>query len=87
VPVSKLNLTIRSISLQADECDKKSKYVVEIQRLFHIAVPLMGAQLAQMGMGVSDEIMTGQYSSADLAGAALSGCLLWPVMLIIMGLI
>ncbi|MFT6432115.1 MAG: MATE family multidrug resistance protein [Candidatus Azotimanducaceae bacterium] len=66
---------------------KKSKYVIEIRRLFHIALPLMGAQLAQMGMGVSDAIMAGQYNSADLAGVALGGSLLWPVMLLIMGLI
>jgi len=59
----------------------------EIRRLFHIALPLMGAQLAQMGMGVSDAIMAGQYNSADLAGVALGGSLLWPVMLLIMGLI
>jgi len=59
----------------------------EIRRLFHIALPLMGAQLAQMGMGVSDAIMAGQYSSADLAGVALGGSLLWPTMLLMMGLI
>ena len=47
----------------------------------------MGAQLAQMGMGVSDAVMAGQYNSADLAGVALGGSLLWPVMLLIMGLI
>tara|TARA_R110002072_G_scaffold1780_10_gene14795 strand:- start:15693 stop:17048 length:1356 start_codon:yes stop_codon:yes gene_type:complete len=61
--------------------------VAEIRRLFHIALPLMGAQLAQMGMGVSDAIMAGQYSSADLAGVALGGSLLWPTMLLMMGLI
>ncbi|MFT4677169.1 MAG: MATE family multidrug resistance protein [Patiriisocius sp.] len=60
---------------------------IEIRRLFHIALPLMGAQLAQMGMGVSDAIMAGQYSSADLAGVALGGSLLWPTMLLMMGLI
>ncbi len=59
----------------------------EVRRLFHIALPLMGAQLAQMGMGVSDAIMAGQYSSEALAGVALGGSLLWPVMLLVMGLI
>lgn len=47
----------------------------------------MGAQVAQMGMGVSDAIMAGQYNSADLAGVALGGSLLWPTMLLVMGLI
>lgn len=40
-----------------------------------------------MGMGVSDAIMAGQYNSADLAGVALGGSLLWPTMLLVMGLI
>ncbi len=47
----------------------------------------MGAQLAQMGMGVTDVVMAGQYNSVDLAGVALGGSLLWPVMLLMMGLI
>ena len=66
---------------------QKLGLVAEIRRLFQIALPLMGAQLAQMGMGVSDAIMAGQYNSADLAGVALGGSLLWPVMLLMMGLI
>ena len=65
----------------------KPGLAIEIRRLFHIALPLMGAQLAQMGMGVSDAIMAGQYHSVDLAGVALGGSLLWPVMLLMMGLI
>ncbi|MFT4820889.1 MAG: MATE family multidrug resistance protein, partial [Candidatus Azotimanducaceae bacterium] len=65
----------------------KPGLAIEIRRLYHIALPLMGAQLAQMGMGVSDAIMAGQYGSADLAGVALGGSLLWPVVLLMMGLI
>jgi MATE family multidrug resistance protein len=66
---------------------KQQGFTAEIRRLFVVALPLMGAQLAQMGMGVSDAIMAGQYSSSDLAGVALGGSLLWPVMLLMMGLI
>ena len=47
----------------------------------------MGAQLAQMGMGVTDTIMAGQYSAIDLAGVALGSSVLWPVMLLFMGCI
>ena len=47
----------------------------------------MGAQLAQMGMGVVDAVMAGQYGSLDLAGVALGGSLFWPVMLLVMGLV
>lgn len=66
---------------------QEPRFFSEVRRLFHIALPLMGAQLAQMGMGVSDAIMAGQYSSEALAGVALGGSLLWPVMLLVMGLI
>ena len=61
--------------------------IEEAKRLFRLALPLMGAQLAQMGMGVTDAIMAGQYSSLDLAGVALGSSLLWPVMLLFMGCI
>ena len=47
----------------------------------------MGAQLAQMSMGVVDAVMAGQYSSTDLAGVALGGSDFWPVMLLMMGLV
>ena len=48
----------------------------------------MGAQLAQMGsMGVADTIMAGRYSSADLAGVALGSSILWPAMILVMGVL
>ena len=59
----------------------------ETGHLARIAMPLMGAQLAQMGMGVTDAIMAGQYSAVDLAGVALGGSIFWPVMLLMMGVV
>lgn len=47
----------------------------------------MGAQLAQISMGVTDAVMAGQYGSADLAGVALGGSVLWPAILLVMGLL
>ena len=61
--------------------------VQESRKLYRLALPLMGAQLAQMGMGVTDTIMAGQYSAIDLAGVALGSSVLWPVMLLFMGCI
>lgn len=55
--------------------------------LWRLALPLMGAQLAQMGMGVVDAVMAGNYSSADLAGVALGGSVFWPVMMLMMGML
>ncbi len=59
----------------------------EARRLFQIGLPLMGAQLCQMGMGVADAVMAGQYGSADLAGVALGGSIMFPVLLLMMGMI
>lgn len=59
----------------------------ESKQLFNLALPLMGAQLAQMGMGVADTIMAGRYGSADLAGVALGTSILWPAMMLFMGII
>lgn len=47
----------------------------------------MGAQLAQMGMGVADTIMAGRYGSADLAGVALGASILWPSMMLVFGVV
>ena len=59
----------------------------EAKRLLIIAMPLMGAQIAQMSMGVADAVMAGQYSSTDLAGVALGGSLFWPTLMLMMGLV
>ena len=40
-----------------------------------------------MGMGLLDTIMAGRYSSVDLAGVALGSSILWPMMLLVMGII
>ncbi len=61
--------------------------VSETGRLFQLALPLMGAQLASMGMGVLDVVMAGRYSSVDLAGVALGGSVFWPVLMLMMGLV
>ena len=55
--------------------------------LFRLALPLMGTQIAQMGMGLLDTIMAGRYSSTDLAGVALGSSILWPLMLLVMGVL
>lgn len=57
----------------------------EFVRLTKLAIPLMGTQLAQMGMGVMDTIMAGHISPQDLAGVALAGAVLWPTMMLMMG--
>lgn len=57
----------------------------ELGNLMRLGLPLMGAQLAQMLMGVLDTVMAGRLGAVDLAGVALGGNALWPVMLMMMG--
>jgi len=57
----------------------------ELGKLMRLGLPLMGAQLAQMLMGVLDTVMAGRLGAVDLAGVALGGNALWPVMLMLMG--
>ena len=56
-------------------------FVREFRQLFGLALPLVFTQVAQMGMGVADTLMAGQISSVELAGVALGGAVLWPLLL------
>ena len=57
----------------------------EFSQLVSLALPIMAAQLAQMGMGVVDNVMAGRFSAVDLAGVALGGAFMWPAMIMMMG--
>lgn len=59
----------------------------EFKHLFRLALPLMGAQLAQMGMGVLDTVMAGRLGAVQLAGVALGGSVLFPVIMVMMGVL
>ena len=47
------------------------KYIIEFKQLIKIGVPIFGSQLSYMLMGVTDTIVAGRASSADLAGLAV----------------
>ncbi len=59
----------------------------ELARLSQLALPMILAQVSQMGMGAADVIMAGRVSPADLAGVALGGNLFWPSLLFITGVL
>ena len=61
--------------------------VAELGRLARIGAPVIAAQLAQMGMGLVDTLMLGRVSAGDLAGAALGGNVIWPAMILLMGVL
>ena len=58
----------------------------EIQALFKLGLPMVATQLFIMGMGFLDTAMAGHYASVDLAGVALGGNVLWPVLMLMSGL-
>ena len=59
----------------------------ELTQLIRLALPLVVAQLAQMGMGVADTIMAGQVGALELAGVALGGAMLWPTLMLFSGVV
>jgi len=59
----------------------------ELNKLIRLGSPVVAAQMAQMGMGVVDTIMAGRASAHDLAGVALGGNIIWPSMILLMGVL
>lgn len=59
----------------------------EFRQLLHLGLPVMGTQIAQMGIGITDSIMAGRLSAVDLAGVALGSNILWPSLMIFWGLL
>lgn len=57
----------------------------ETRQLMRLAIPICGAQLAQAGMGVTDVMMTGRLSAADLAAVSVGTSLWIPLMLFMTG--
>ena len=57
----------------------------ETRLLMRLALPICGAQLAQAGMGVTDVMMTGRLSAADLAAVSVGSSLWMPLMLFMTG--
>ncbi len=59
----------------------------ELFQLIRLALPLVAAQLAQMGMGVVDTIMAGRVGALELSGVALGGAVLWPTLMLVGGVV
>ena len=53
----------------------------ELSALGKIGGPVVGTQLLGMGLNVTDTIMAGQLSAADLAGVAVGNALYLPVLM------
>ena len=59
--------------------------LAELRPLWRIAWPLLIAQTAQMGTGVVDTLMAGNYGDVDLAAIAVGFNIWLPLYLIILG--
>lgn len=66
---------------------RRVAYLEELRELARLGLPIMLAQVFQMGMGVLDAIMAGRLSAVDLAGVTLGGSLLWPFMVLASGVL
>ncbi|MDF2179934.1 MATE family efflux transporter [Aliiglaciecola sp. CAU 1673] len=60
---------------------------IEIRHLVKLAWPLLIAQVTQTMMGVSDTIMAGRVSAADMAAVAIASSIIMPVLFFIQGII
>jgi MATE family multidrug resistance protein len=63
-----------------------SDYVAEVRALLVIIWPMVIAQVAQVGTGVVDTIMAGNYSSTDLAAIAIGYNIWLPLFLLVLGM-
>ncbi|MES1943397.1 multidrug resistance protein, MATE family [Salinisphaera sp. PC39] len=52
-----------------------------------LALPIMGAQLALVGMGAADTIIVGRYSAHDLAAVAVGSSIWFPALLFLSGVL
>lgn len=62
-------------------------YRDKLRRLLSVMLPIIGTQIAIMGMNFFDASMSGQASDADLAGAAIGGNIWMPVQTGISGVL
>ena len=58
----------------------------ESRTLLRLALPIMATQLAMVGMGTLDTVMSGYVSTLDLAGVAIGAAIWTPVWLFLAGL-
>ncbi|RJS94081.1 MATE family efflux transporter [Salinisphaera sp. Q1T1-3] len=58
---------------------------IEARRLAHLAAPILGAQLAQIGMGTLDIAMSGHVNAATLAAVSVGSSIWLPALIFIIG--
>lgn len=64
-----------------------TRYRDKVQRLLSVMLPIIGTQIAIMGMNFFDASMSGQAGDVDLAGAAIGGNIWMPVQTCVSGIL
>jgi len=62
------------------------KFIKESKHFFKIGIPIFGSQLSYMIMHTTDTIVSGRYSSEELAGLVLAGAFTFPVYMLFQGI-
>lgn len=63
------------------------RYFRELKELFYLSGPILGAQLASVGMNFVDTSMAGQYSAEDLAAIAIGSSIWMPIFILVRGIL
>ncbi len=61
-------------------------FVKQAKPLFALALPIMGTQLAQTGMGVVDTLIAGMAGTLDLAAIAVGSSIWLPLVMLVAGI-
>lgn len=61
-------------------------FLKESNHFFKIGIPIFGSQLSYMIMHTTDTIVSGRYSSEELAGLVLAGAFTFPVYMLFQGI-
>ncbi|MDP6967636.1 MAG: MATE family efflux transporter [Gammaproteobacteria bacterium] len=57
------------------------------RKFIKLAIPILLAEVLHLSSTVVDTIMAGQYSSLDLAGVSIGGSTLFPLMILVVGIV
>lgn len=60
-------------------------FIKESNHFFKIGIPIFGSQLSYMIMHTTDTIVSGRYSSEELAGLVLAGAFTFPIYMLFQG--
>ncbi|SME96688.1 MATE family efflux transporter [Pseudobacteriovorax antillogorgiicola] len=61
--------------------------IYEFRRLIMLAVPVILSQVGNISMGLVDTYVVGKVSAEDLAGVAAGNSLVWPLLIVAIGLL